>query len=73
MTKEYTNGEITIIWQPQKCMHSGNCVRLLPKVYAPSKKPWITPEQATSEALTEQIQQCPSGALTYRINNAGNQ
>lgn len=35
MTKEYSNGEITIIWQAEKCIHSANCVRLLPNVYHP--------------------------------------
>ena len=34
---EYTNGELTIIWQPELCQHA-------------------------------EIKQCPSGALTYRMN-----
>ena len=25
ITKEYTNGEITIVWQPKKCIHSAVC------------------------------------------------
>ena len=41
--KEYSNGEITIIWQPEKCMHSGICVKTLPAVYNPQEKPWIKP------------------------------
>jgi len=35
-TKEYTNGEITIVWKPDVCIHSGICVRTLPKVYKPN-------------------------------------
>jgi uncharacterized Fe-S cluster protein YjdI len=68
MKKEYSNGEVTIIWQPEKCIHSGVCVRLLPKVYHPNEAPWIKPENATSEEIINQVSQCPSGALTYEIN-----
>ena len=27
LTKEYTNGEVTIVWQSGKCIHSANCVK----------------------------------------------
>jgi uncharacterized Fe-S cluster protein YjdI len=70
MTKEYSNGTLTVIWQPEKCIHSGRCVKLLPKVYHPKEKPWVTPEHATTEELMHQIRQCPSGALTYRLNES---
>lgn len=63
---EYTNGEITIIWQPQLCIHSAVCVKTLPKVYHPKDKPWITIENASSEELINQVQLCPSKALTIK-------
>jgi len=67
--KEYTNGEITVIWQPELCIHSGICVHTLPNVYDPKGKPWVKPENATTKQLIEQISICPSGALSYRLNN----
>ena len=27
---EYTNGELTIVWQPELCQHAGICVKMLP-------------------------------------------
>ena len=27
---EYTNGELTIVWQPEMCQHAGICVKMLP-------------------------------------------
>lgn len=67
--KEYTNGELTIIWQPGLCQHAGICTKTLPNVYHPKEKPWITIENATTEELIAQIRKCPSGALSYRMNN----
>ena len=63
---ECTNGEITIIWKPNLCIHAGICVKTLPKVYHPKDKPWITIENATSEELINQVQLCPSKALTIK-------
>lgn len=64
--REYTRGNLTIIWKPGLCIHSGVCVRALPEVYRPKEKPWIRPELASEEALREQIARCPSGALSFR-------
>ena len=69
MKKEYSNGEITIVWQPEKCIHSGVCVKTLPEVYNPKEKPWIKQENAKSEELVRQIDNCPSGALSYYFNS----
>lgn len=69
IVKEYSNNDMTIIWEPKKCIHSGECVKRLPKVYDPKSKPWIKIENASTEALVEQIQACPSGALSYRKLN----
>lgn len=67
-THEYTNGEITVIWQPKKCIHAAICVKSLPQVYNPKEKPWLKPENATSAELKNQIDLCPSGALSYQLN-----
>jgi len=61
----YSNEDITIVWNPEKCIHSGECVKRLPKVYNPKAKPWITIEYASSDELKEQIGHCPSGALSF--------
>ena len=66
--KEYSNGELTIVWKPEVCIHSGICVRSLPEVYNPKDRPWIKQENATSDQLVEQIRKCPSGALSFYYN-----
>ena len=66
--KEYTNGEVTVIWKPRLCQHAGICVKMLPQAYNPKEKPWVKPENATTDELIQQINMCPSGALSYRMN-----
>jgi uncharacterized Fe-S cluster protein YjdI len=61
----YSNGEITIMWQPALCQHAGICVKMLPGVYQPKERPWVKIEAASTAQLVEQIGRCPSGALTY--------
>jgi uncharacterized Fe-S cluster protein YjdI len=67
-THEYSNGEITVVWQPDLCIHSANCVKNLDSVFKPQEKPWIRPENASSEEIMNTIDKCPSGALSYRKN-----
>src|SRR5688572_23347742 len=68
ITKKYSNGEVTIVWKPDDCIHSGNCFRGLGEVFDPRKRPWITPEHSTTEKIIEQVKKCPSGALSYYLN-----
>ncbi|NAS12957.1 (4Fe-4S)-binding protein [Poritiphilus flavus] len=71
--KEYSNGELTVVWKPKKCIHSGICVQTLPEVYDPNAKPWIKAENASTDALKSQIDLCPSGALSYYIKGENKQ
>lgn len=72
ITKTYTNGEVTIVWQPAKCIHSAICVKGLPEVFNAKARPWITPEGATTERIIAQVKACPSGAISYQMNDAEN-
>ena len=67
--KEYTNGDLTVVWKPRLCIHSEICVKTLPNVYKPKEKPWIQAENATVDELIAQIDKCPSAALSYYKKN----
>lgn len=68
-TKEYSNGEVTIVWAPETCIHSGICVKGLPEVFKPKEKPWIKIGAASTQDLVNQVKACPSGALSYYMND----
>ncbi|MGB5435440.1 MAG: (4Fe-4S)-binding protein, partial [Maribacter sp.] len=61
--------DLAIIWRPGKCIHSGICVKKLPQVYNPKERPWIKQHNASKNELISQIDECPSGALAYRIKD----
>jgi uncharacterized Fe-S cluster protein YjdI len=71
ITKKYTNGEVTIVWKPSMCIHSRICwasATGLPEVFNPMERPWIKPEGADTQRIIAQVQKCPSGALSYFMN-----
>ena len=65
----YESGDIVVTFDPEVCIHSGNCVRGLPAVFDVRLKRWVRPENASAEAVAEQIRRCPSGALQYRLKS----
>jgi len=72
-TLKYPNGEITIIWKPEICIHAAICVKTLPKVYDPNARPWIQIENATTQELIDQVAKCPSGALSIEMDLSKNE
>lgn len=70
--KEYSNGEVTVVWQPDLCIHSGICVRGLSSVFDVKKRPWVNIEGADTDAIVAQVKKCPSGALSYFMNKEEN-
>ncbi|WKD84705.1 hypothetical protein KCTC32516_00039 [Polaribacter huanghezhanensis] len=69
LKKTYSNEEITVVWQPEMCTHSKKCWKGLLEVFDPREKPWIKLDGATNEQVKNQINQCPSKALSYQLNN----
>lgn len=62
--RTYTHGDVTVEWRAHKCIHSEICWHGLPRVFNPKERPWIRPENASSDSLIAQVHRCPSGALS---------
>jgi len=67
MKRRYSNGKITVTWDSEKCIKSGNCDGQLPQVFNPKKRPWVNLEAADVETIKRVIDSCPTGALSCRI------
>lgn len=68
--RNYSNGEITVLWDSDKCTHCEACWRGLPQVFDPQAKPWVNINGAESQQIISQVEECPSGALTIETEEA---
>lgn len=68
----YETSDITVTFDPNRCVHSGVCVRGLPLVFDVARKRWIRPELAAPNDVAAQVSRCPSGALQYKMKQQGN-
>ena len=66
MKKEYSNGDVIIVWDHEKCIHAAECVKGSPKVFKPQEKPWIQMGAVSSDDIVETVSKCPSGALSIK-------
>jgi len=66
---KYTNGDITVLWKPDVCKHSGRCVTQLPEVFDLKARPWVNMQGADTEKIIDQVNKCPTGALSWFHNN----
>ncbi len=70
---EYAGPTITIVDNRGVCSHAGFCTDNLPSVFRMNEEPWIDAAGATIEAIIAQIEQCPSGALSYKVDGVRHQ
>ncbi len=65
----YAGSEVTVKYDLKRCIHAAECVKGLPQVFDPEKKPWVEPDNAGAEDVAAVIRRCPSGALKYNLKN----
>lgn len=64
----FSNGEITVSWDPEKCVQSGVCYTRLRRVFNPLRRPWVNMKGADTDQIIEAVSKCPSGALSFAWN-----
>lgn len=67
--KEYETDDLTVVWKPSTCIHSEKCFKGLPNVFNPNNRPWVNVGGAAGLDIKNQIDKCPSGALSYKLKN----
>lgn len=67
--KEYRTENITVVWKPESCIHSEKCFSGLPEVFNPNLRPWVNTQGATEQEIMDQVNKCPSKALSYYKND----
>ena len=60
----HTEKPMQVTYNPNVCIHAGNCVRSLPAVFKVVNGQFVIDQQGASEAAIRQtVVACPSGAL----------
>lgn len=65
----FSNGDITVTYEPSICIHAEKCARELSDVFRTSVIPWINLDGTETKRIIKQIKRCPSGALKYCLND----
>jgi len=68
----YTGNKITIHDNRSVCAHAGYCTDNLASVFRMKQEPWIDPDAASVEEIVATIRKCPSGALSYSVDDTEN-
>ncbi|MBG6147789.1 CDGSH-type Zn-finger protein [Labrenzia sp. EL_142] len=61
----YEGKDITIHYNRLVCSHAGECGHRLKPVFDSNRKPWIDPDQGSTDAIRDVVAACPSGALSW--------
>jgi len=61
----YAGEGITVLDNRGTCCHFGNCTDHLPSVFHSDGEPFVTAAGASTEAIIDIVNACPSGALGY--------
>ena len=65
----YSTEQVTVTFDPTRCIHAAECVRAQPEVFDPSRRRWIRPELSSPDAIADAVHRCPTGALHYQLPN----
>ncbi len=65
LTRDYANDAIKVEWYARRCIHSAACIRALPQVFNPGRRPWVDVDAASADAIAEAVMKCPTGALQF--------
>ena len=66
----YVGQKITIYDNRSICAHAGICTDDLASVFQRKQEPWIDADAASVDEIIALVEKCPSGALSYSIENA---
>lgn len=67
--ENYVGQRITIHDNRGICSHAGYCTDNLNAVFKQGEEPWINPDGATIQEIIDTIRKCPSGALSYTVDD----
>lgn len=71
--RRYAGKALTVKYEVKRCIHVEECVRSLPQVFDRDGRPWIVPDGASADEVTDVILRCPTGALKFERHDGGDE
>ena len=65
----YATDQITVTFDPSRCIHAAECIRTAPAVFDSRRLRWIKPELGDPDLIVAAVRRCPTGALGYALPN----
>ena len=69
--KTFTGREIDVTWDGALCIHIGECGRSKGDLFVGGRDPWCQPDLVQIGNVTNVVERCPTGALTYQRKDGG--
>lgn len=69
--REYEGEGIVVRYDPLRCIHAAECVKGVPAVFDPKRRPWVDASAGKAEEIAAVIARCPSGALQFERTDGG--
>lgn len=70
-SREYRGEDSVVKFHAKRCIHAKECVKGLPGVFDPGRRPWVDADAASADEICEVIVRCPSGALHFERLDGG--
>ena len=67
----YPGAETDVHWDQRLCIHIGECGRAEGDLFVGGRKPWCQPDLVQIRNVTDVVERCPTGALTYQRKDGG--
>jgi uncharacterized Fe-S cluster protein YjdI/CDGSH-type Zn-finger protein len=71
--KVYSGRDIEVSFDLDICIHIGEFLRGQAQVFQLNRRPWVLPDSAGADEVSEVVRRCPSGALLYKRLDGGPQ
>jgi len=62
---KYEGKHGVVAYDSARCIHAAECVKGLPAVFDPDRRPWVDPDAADPAELKMVVDRCPTGALAF--------
>ena len=69
--KKYTfpGSKINVDWDGRLCIHIAECGHAKGELFVGGRQPWCQPDLVALEEVTDVVERCPTGALTYEAKD----